>query len=162
MNEYHFPIVYGRWDYGGACFMYKFMHVCTNVCISLYVYVGVLHVCVYMYLWRMTLSISKRKQNSWFLVRRYVPTFYRQAWVLLRLLIVPRHLPHTHCRLTQSVLPLQRNKLCSLPPRAVLTVSEALGKAIHWGPSLLARSHTNFNGQLNQTCRPIDIRLFVL
>ena len=27
MNEYHFPIVLGRWDNGGVVFMYEFMHV---------------------------------------------------------------------------------------------------------------------------------------
>ena len=36
-----FPIVCGRWDNGGLVFMYEFMHVCKNVCISLYKYVGV-------------------------------------------------------------------------------------------------------------------------
>jgi len=42
MNEYHFPIVCGRWDIGGGLvFMYEFRHVCKNVCISLYMYVGV-------------------------------------------------------------------------------------------------------------------------
>jgi len=41
MNEYHFPIVCGRWDNGGIIFMHEFMHVCNNVCISLYMYVGV-------------------------------------------------------------------------------------------------------------------------
>jgi len=48
MNEFHFPIVCGRWDNGGwACFYvgYEFMHVCKNVCISLYMYVGV-HACM--------------------------------------------------------------------------------------------------------------------
>ena len=30
---------------GGACFMYEFMHVCKNVYISLYMYVGV-HACM--------------------------------------------------------------------------------------------------------------------
>src|SRR6218665_2662777 len=32
---------------GGLVFMYEFMHVCMNVCISLYTYVGVHDVCVY-------------------------------------------------------------------------------------------------------------------
>ena len=30
---------------GGLVFMYEFMHVCMNVCISLYMYVGV-HACM--------------------------------------------------------------------------------------------------------------------
>jgi len=47
---------------GGFVFMYEFMHVCKNVCISVYMYVGV-HACMYV-VWRMTLSMSKRKQNS--------------------------------------------------------------------------------------------------
>src|SRR6218665_1466997 len=37
MNEYHFPIVCGRCDNGGLVFMYEFMHVCNNVCTSLYI-----------------------------------------------------------------------------------------------------------------------------
>ena len=45
MNEYHFPIVCGRWYNGGLVFMYEFMHVCKNVCISLYTHVGV-HACM--------------------------------------------------------------------------------------------------------------------
>ena len=45
MNEYHFPIVCGRWDNGGLVFMYEIAHVCNNVCISLYMYVGV-HACM--------------------------------------------------------------------------------------------------------------------
>ena len=46
MNEYHFPIVCGPWDNGGGLdFMYEFMHVCKNVCISLYTYVDV-HACM--------------------------------------------------------------------------------------------------------------------
>ena len=46
MNEYHIPIVCGQWANGvGLVFMYKFMHVCKNVCISLYMYVGV-HACM--------------------------------------------------------------------------------------------------------------------
>ena len=68
MNEYHFPIVCGLWDNGGGLvFMYEFMHVCMNVCISLYntVYVyrcACMH--VFVYVWRMTSSTSKPKQNS--------------------------------------------------------------------------------------------------
>ena len=46
MNEYHFPVVCGRWDSGGLDFMYEFLHVCKNVCISLYMYVGV-HACMW-------------------------------------------------------------------------------------------------------------------
>jgi len=38
MNEYHFPIVCGLGDNGGLAFMYEFMHVFMNVCISLYMY----------------------------------------------------------------------------------------------------------------------------
>ena len=49
INEYHFPIVCGRWDNGrGIVFMYEFMHVCKNVYrpyISVYIYVGV-HACM--------------------------------------------------------------------------------------------------------------------
>jgi len=45
MNVYHFPIICGRWDNGGLVIMYEFMHVCKNVCISMYMYVGV-HVCM--------------------------------------------------------------------------------------------------------------------
>jgi len=41
MNEYHFLIVCGLWDNGGLVFMYEFMHLRMNVCISLYMYVGV-------------------------------------------------------------------------------------------------------------------------
>jgi len=42
-------------------FMYEFIHVCMNVCISLYMCVGV-HACMTcVYIWRMTLSMSKRK-----------------------------------------------------------------------------------------------------
>src|SRR6218665_3710218 len=41
-----FPFVCGRCDNeGGAVFTYEFMHVCMNVCISLYTYVGV-HACM--------------------------------------------------------------------------------------------------------------------
>ena len=36
-------VVYGIM--GGLVFMYEFMHVCMNVCISLYMYVGV-HACM--------------------------------------------------------------------------------------------------------------------
>ena len=40
------PFVCGRCDNeGGLVFMYDFMHVCRNVCISLYTYVGV-HACM--------------------------------------------------------------------------------------------------------------------
>ena len=41
MNEYHFPIVCDQLDIGGLVFMYECMHVCKNVFISLYMYVGV-------------------------------------------------------------------------------------------------------------------------
>ena len=42
MNEYHFPL-FSVVDVimGGLVFMYEFMHVCMNVCISLYTCVGV-------------------------------------------------------------------------------------------------------------------------
>ena len=43
-------------------------------------------------------------------------TFYQQARFSLRLQILPRQLPHTYLRryrLTQSVWPLQRKKLCT-------------------------------------------------
>ena len=37
MNEYHFPIVCGLWgNEGELVCIYEFMHVCMNVCISLY------------------------------------------------------------------------------------------------------------------------------
>jgi len=45
MNEYNFSIVCGLWDNGGLVFMCEFMHVCMNVCISLYMYVSV-HACM--------------------------------------------------------------------------------------------------------------------
>ena len=90
--------------------MYKFMHVCMNVCISLYTYVGV-HACMCVgYVQRMSLSMSKRKQ----ICCKEIPTFYRQARFLLRLQILPRQLPHLpytqlrHCRLTKSVLQLKQ------------------------------------------------------
>ena len=43
------PFLCGRCDNGGLVFMYEFMHVCMNVCISLYTYVGVhdIGLCVY-------------------------------------------------------------------------------------------------------------------
>jgi len=62
MNEYHFPIVCGLWGKGGLVFMYEFMHVYKNVCISLYMYIGV-HACMCV-VWRMTFLKSKGKQNS--------------------------------------------------------------------------------------------------
>ena len=41
--------------------MYVHLCICILVC---------MHVCVYV--WRMTFSMSKRKQNSWFVVRKYL------------------------------------------------------------------------------------------
>src|SRR6218665_2933252 len=46
---------------------YVYLCICMLVC---------MHVCVYV--WRMTLVMSKRKQNSSFVVRKYL-LFYRQA-----------------------------------------------------------------------------------
>jgi len=40
-----FPLSCGPWDNGGLDSMYEFMHVCKNVCISVYTYVGV-HACM--------------------------------------------------------------------------------------------------------------------
>jgi len=45
MIEYHFPLSVVHEIMGGIDFMYEFMHVCKNVCISLYTYVGV-HACI--------------------------------------------------------------------------------------------------------------------
>jgi len=36
--------------------MYEFMHLCMNVCISLYMYVGV-HACMCVYVWRIVIVI---------------------------------------------------------------------------------------------------------
>src|SRR6218665_610053 len=120
MNEYHFLIVCGAWDNGGGLIL------CMNSCIyaRMYVYLCIglrrlvcMHVCVYV--WRITLSMSKRKQIE-LICCEEIPTFYRQARSLLRLQTLPRqlsHLPHTklrHCRLIQSVLQLQRKN--SVPP----------------------------------------------
>ena len=44
MNEYHFPIVCAsvvNGIMGLVCFLYEFMHICKNVCISQYMYAGV-------------------------------------------------------------------------------------------------------------------------
>jgi len=75
MNEYYFPIVCGRWDNGGLV-------LCINSCTyaRMYVYLCIcIHIrwCACMYVctsgdWRITLSMSKRKQNSWFVVRKYL------------------------------------------------------------------------------------------
>ena len=71
MNEYHFPIVCGRCDNGGLV-------LCMNSCMYAIIYISV-YVCwcaacigLCVYVWRMTLSMWKRKQNSWFVVRKYL------------------------------------------------------------------------------------------
>src|SRR6218665_428475 len=82
--------------------MYEFMHVCMNVCISLYTYVGV-HACMCVRLANDFINV--KTETKQLICCEEIPTFYRQARFLLRLQILPRSLPHTklrHCRLTIS------------------------------------------------------------
>src|SRR6218665_1951213 len=92
------------------------MHICKNVCIFLYMYVGV-HAC--MCVRQANDFIDVKTETKYLICCEEIPTFYRQARFLLRQQILPRQLPHLprirsyvrHCRLTQSVLPLERKKL---------------------------------------------------
>jgi len=70
MNEYHFPIVCSLWDNVGLVLMYEFMHVYIYLYMRVRPRCACMHACVYVL--RMTLSMSKRKQNSWFGVRKYL------------------------------------------------------------------------------------------
>ena len=54
----------------------------------------------------MTLSISKRKQNSWFVVSKYLPFTGKNRFFTVATNFTACQLPHLprHCQLTQSVL----------------------------------------------------------
>jgi len=59
---------------GRLIFMYEFMHICKNVCIFLYMYVGV-HACMCVRLANDFINVkteSKRNQNNWSVVRKYL------------------------------------------------------------------------------------------
>src|SRR6218665_2484350 len=72
---------------GGLAFMYEFMHVCMNVCISLYTYVGV-HACMCVRLANDFINVKTETKKL--ICCEEIPTFYRQARFLLRLQILPR------------------------------------------------------------------------
>src|SRR6218665_3674996 len=66
-----FPFVCGRWDNGvGLVFMYEFMHVYMNVCISLYTYVGV-HACTCMCV-RLANDFINVKTKTKYFLRKYL------------------------------------------------------------------------------------------
>src|SRR6218665_3896468 len=93
MNELiSFSVVYGILR--GAVFMYEFMQLCMNVCISLYMYVGVhTSMCV-----RLANDfINVKTETKYMICCEEIPTFYWQARFLLRLQILPRHAVASFC-----------------------------------------------------------------
>ena len=97
--------------------MYEFVHVCNNVCISLYMYVGV-HACMCVPLSNDFINV--KTETKQLICCEEIPPVYRQARFLLRLHILSRqllHLPHNYVATARPVnsvgVTTRAKKLCT-------------------------------------------------
>ena len=77
MNEYHYPIVCGRWDNGGLAFMYECMQVCKNV------FILSLYICIYVFMYA-CMCVSLRLANDFINVKTETKVLHLQLPVALR------------------------------------------------------------------------------